>query len=183
MQPIHIIPLRAGRADTWARGTENNAVHLTYDMTAMLTAWPDAVPSVAFQRADGQKYAHAWRRDGAVLKIPLTCADTAVPGMCKVMITLTSGNGQTNTDTFYGNVTQGIDTLGDAPDGPEQGIIEQVNAAAARAEAAAERAESAGGGGGGGGSLDVTDDGAGHVTIQLYGLDVSDDGAGHVTIA
>lgn len=38
------------------------------------------------------------------------------------------------------------------------------------------------GGGGGGGSLDVTDDGKGHVTIQLSGLDISDDGAGHATI-
>lgn len=36
--------------------------------------------------------------------------------------------------------------------------------------------------GGGCGSLDVTDDGAGHVTIELSGLSVTDDGAGHVTI-
>lgn len=36
--------------------------------------------------------------------------------------------------------------------------------------------------GGSCGSLDVTDDGTGHVTIELSGLSVTDDGAGHVTI-
>ena len=51
---------------------------------------------------------------------------------------------------FYGSVTEGIDSLGEAPSAPEMGVIEQVNAAAARAEAAAGLAGPGTGGSGSG---------------------------------
>ena len=137
MEPIKLIPLHSGRAEVWSNGAENLSVHLTYDVSNYLKSWPDAQPSVAFERADGEKYAHAWELDGPVLHIPLLLADTETPGMCKCMITMISGDGQTNTAVFCGIVTEGVSTLGKAPSEPELGIIEQVNAAAARAEAAA----------------------------------------------
>ena len=143
MQPIRLIPLRAGRMEAWSNGAENNAVVLTYDMSAVLAIWPDAVPSVAYERADGEKYAHPCERDGAMLHIPLTLADTAVPGMCKVVVTMTNADGTANSAVYYGTVKQGIDTLGETPDAPEAGVIEQVNNAATRAEASAERADAA----------------------------------------
>lgn len=151
MEPIKLIPLHQGRAEVWANGAENQSVHLTYDISNHLKAWPDAQPTVAFERADGEKYPHAWELDGPVLHIPLLLADTEIPGMCKCMITMLSGDGRANTVVFYGSVTEGIDSLGKEPDEPSRGIIEQVNAAAARAEAAADRAESGGTGGGSGG--------------------------------
>lgn len=137
MEPIKLIPLHQGRAEVWANGAENQSVHLTYDVSNYLKAWPDAQPSVAFERADGEKYPHAWELDGPVLHIPLLLADTEIPGMCKCMITMLSGDGRANTVVFYGSVTQGIDSLGEEPADPMLGIIEQVNEDAAEAFAAA----------------------------------------------
>lgn len=143
MEPIKLIPLHVGRAEVWASGAENYSVHLTYDVSNYLKAWPDAQPSVAFERADGEKYPHAWELDGPVLHIPLLLADTEVPGMCKCMITMLSGDGRANTVVFYGSVTEGIDSLGEEPTEPMLGIIEQVNLAAADANAAKVGAEDA----------------------------------------
>lgn len=150
MEPIKLIPLHSGHAETWANGCEQYAAHLTYDIGDYLKHWPDAQPSVAFERADGEKYAHVWYTEGTVLHIPLLLADTEKSGMCKCMITLSSGDGRTNTMVFYGSVTEGIDSLGEAPSAPEMGVIEQVNAAAARAEAAAGLAGPGTGGSGSG---------------------------------
>lgn len=143
MEPIKLIPLHSGRAEVWSNGAENLSVHLTYDISNYLKSWPDAQPSVAFERADGEKYPHAWELDGPVLHIPLLLADTETPGMCKCMITMLSGDGRANTMVFYGSVTEGIDSLGEAPTDPELGIIEQVNLAAADANAAKVGAENA----------------------------------------
>lgn len=138
MEPIKLIPLRAGRAEVWANGVENMAVDLTYDLSVQLKAWPDAIPTVVFERADGKRYAHSWTLDGPVLHIPLLAADTAVEGMCKCSISVTQGDGVDNTDVFHGMVTQGLDSFGEEPDEPERGIIEQVNDAVRRAEEAAQ---------------------------------------------
>lgn len=143
MEPIKLIPLRAGRAEVWANGVENMAVDLTFDLSAQLKVWPDAIPTVVFERADGERYAHVWTLDGPVLHIPLLAADTAIEGMCKCMITLQQGDGIDNTDVFHGMVTQGLDSYGEEPDAPSAGVLEQVNSAAMRAEDAAERTEKA----------------------------------------
>lgn len=167
MNPIKLIPLHPGRTEIWANGAEQHAVHLTCDVSSFLSSWPDAAPAVAFERADGKKYAHAWELQDATLHIPLMLADTETPGICKCMITLLSGDGQANTQVFYGSILAGIDTLGEAPAAPEQGIIEQVNAAAARAEAAA----NGGGAGSGGGVLFVrvtSEDGENYTADKTY---------------
>lgn len=143
MEPIKLIPLHSGRAEVWASGAENYSVHLTYDISNYLKAWPDAQPSVAFERPDGEKYPHAWELDGPVLHIPLLLADTEIAGMCKCMITLLFGDGRANTTVFYGSVTEGIDSLGEEPTEPMLGIIEQVNLAAADANAAKVGAQNA----------------------------------------
>ena len=140
MIPIKTIPLVTGRAEEWANGCEQYAVHLTYDLKPLLEKWPDAMPSVAFERADGEKYPHEWEQEEDVLHIPLTKADTAIAGLCKCVVTVISGDGQHNSDVFHGRVSQGLDTLGEEPDEPMQGIIEQVNGAAVRAESAANNA-------------------------------------------
>lgn len=137
MNPIKEIPLHAGHTEIWSHGAENLSVHLTYDLRPFLASWPAAKPTVAFERADGQKYAHSWSLQDSIVHIPLLQADTEIPGMCKCMITLHSGDGQANTCVFCGHVTAGIDTLGETPSDPAQGVIEQVNAAALRAEIAA----------------------------------------------
>jgi hypothetical protein len=141
MEPIKLIPLVSGRAEEWSNGCEHFAAHLTYDMSAVLGVWPDAAPSVAFERADGEKYAHEFIVAENILHIPLTLADTAVAGACKCVVTMISQDGRVNSDVYHGRVTVGIDTLGEEPTDPQLGIIEQVNNAAARAEIAAKDAE------------------------------------------
>lgn len=143
MEPIKMIPLVSGQVEEWANGCEQYAVHLTYDLRETLEKWPDAMPSVAFERADGKKYPHAWRREEDVLHIPLTKADTAIAGLCKCVILMVSGDGQHNSDVFHGRVSKSIDTLDEEPTDPQLGIIEQVNGAAVRAETAAESASDA----------------------------------------
>lgn len=136
MNPIKEISLHPERAEVWSSGAENLAVHLTYDLTPFLTVWPDATPSVAFERADGQKYAHIWALQGNILHIPLLQADTAVPGACKCMISVHAGDGQANTAVFCGRVMPGVDSLDEPPADPQQGVIEQVTAAAVQAQQA-----------------------------------------------
>ncbi len=138
MEPIKLVPLKAGRAEIWSNGAENCAVHLTYDLGSYLRIWPDAVPTVAYERADGEKYPHAWERDGNTLHIPILTADTATAGICRCMITMHLGDGRANTVVFTGRVSQGIDSLGEEPPDPLKGVIEQINEAVARAEAAAD---------------------------------------------
>ena len=138
MEPIKLIPLSKNRAEIWSNGAENSAVHLTYDLSSYLKIWPGATPTVAYERADGEKYAHAWELDGNVLHIPLFTVDTAIAGISKCMITVKSGDGRANTMVFSGRVTKGIDSLGEEPTAMMLGVIEQVNAAVERAEAAAE---------------------------------------------
>lgn len=138
MTPIKLVPLNTGRAEVWSNGTENCSVHLTYDLSNYFKAWPGAQPSVAYERADGEKYPHAWERVGDVLHIPILLADTAVAGISKCMITVNSGDGRANTVVFSGRITKGIDSLGEVPDEPLKGIIEQINEAVVRCETAAE---------------------------------------------
>lgn len=149
MQPIKIIPLHAARTGSWSNGTEQGAVWLSADLSLFASVWPQGQPAVSFERADGQKYAHACRMEDNLLYIPLDYADTEVPGLCKCAVSWLDGEREVRTTVYYGHVQQTITTLGAAPTEPEKGIIEQVNAAAVRAEKAADRAEAAGGGGGG----------------------------------
>lgn len=142
MNPIKEISLHPGRAEVWSSGAENLAVHLTYDLTPFLTSWPTATPSVAFERADGQKYAHIFTLQGNILHIPLLQADTAVPGACKCMISVHAGDGHANTAVFCGRVMPGVDSLDEAPANPQQGVIEQVTAAAAQAQQALDNMQS-----------------------------------------
>lgn len=178
MQPIKCIPLNANRTAVWSNGKERYAVHLVLDLTPVLSLWPDGQPAVAYERADGIKYAHTWQRNGNVLHIPLDYTDTAVSGLCKCMVSWLQDEGEARSVVYYGEVCETISTLGDKPTAPEQGIIEQVNAAAAKAEAAVVAVEAAIGP-----SMIVDDDGAGNVTVTLHGLAVTDDGAGNVTIS
>lgn len=138
MEPIKQIELKAGRAETWSNGAENCAVDLTYDLSSYLKMWPNAQPTVAFERADGEKYPHEWTRDGNTLHIPVTITDTATAGVCRCVITMRNGDGRANTVVFTGRVAQGIDSLGEVPDEPLRGIIEQINEAVVRCETAAE---------------------------------------------
>ena len=138
MEPIRKIPLLEGRVETWSSGCEQYATYLVYNMAPILEKWPDAVPSVAFTRADDESYAHIYMIEDQQLLIPLMLADTEMPGRCKCMVTMTDVGGRTNSTIYHGNVLQGIDTLGEEPSDPQLGIIEQVNGAVVRAENAAE---------------------------------------------
>ena len=149
MNPIHLISLCEGQPQVWSRGTEQHAVHLLCDISPWLRAWPLAAVHVAFERPDGQKYDHAFTLEGQTVHIPLLLADTAVPGLCKCAVTLRTQDAQANTCVYCGYVTQGVDSLGEAPDDVQQGVIEQTRQILAQsvlesAQAAASAESSAG---------------------------------------
>lgn len=139
MNPIHLISLSEGQPQVWSRGTEQYAVHLICDVSDYLRCWPGAEISVAFERPDGQKYAHAFLQQGDQVIIPLLAADTAVPGLCKTAVRLHLQDAQANTCVYCGYVTQGVDSLDEAPGDVQQGIIEQTQSIMAASLAAAAR--------------------------------------------
>lgn len=143
MNSVKTIQLSENRKQVWSYGAEQYAVRLTLDISHFIAAWPDGQASVAFERADGKKYAHAYTVDGNELQIPLLQEDTSVNGVCKLTVAWTQGMGVARTAVFYGEVRKTITSLGEKPTPPEQGIIEQCNNAASRAEIAAKRAEEA----------------------------------------
>ena len=158
MQPIKTIPLAENKTQIWSQGVEQYAVRLTLDLSPFIKIWPDGQPSVAFERADGEKYAHAFTVEDSTLQVPLLYADTVVHGLCKLTVAWKKGEGEARTALYYGQIRQTITSLGETPDEPEAGIIEQCNDAATRAELAARRAEAAAGGGEGGGFYFETDE-------------------------
>lgn len=152
MRPIKIISLSEMHSAVWGKQGEQNAVFLSYDLTGWSNAWPNGAPAVAFERADGLKYAHDYLHEGNTLLIPVSRADTEKAGVCKLTISWIYAANEARSVIICGSVLPSIVSIGEKPTDPQLGIIEQVNAAAVRAEKAAERAEAAGGSGGGGSS-------------------------------
>lgn len=127
----------------WGYTGEDGATLLTYDIAKWLGKWPQGVPVCAYRRADGKEYAHACTLSGTQVEILLGKADAAREGVCMLTVGLLCDGRVAKSALFSGRVNRSVNSLGEIPDDPENGIIEQVNAAAVRAEEAAQRAEAA----------------------------------------
>lgn len=127
----------------WGIEGEHMATRLVLDLRPYLAAWPAAQASCAFRRADGTQYAHTCSVDAGILTLDLTDADTVQSGVCALTVSLSQDARIAKTLTFSGYIAESIHSLDNPPSAPEQGVIEQVNAAALRAEAAAKAAEDA----------------------------------------
>lgn len=137
--PEHSAP----QCPQWGIEGEHMATRLVLDLRSYLSAWPAAQASCAFRRADGTQYAHACSMAHGFLTLDLTDADTAQSGVCALTVSLTQDASIAKTLTFSGHIAESIHSLDAPPSAPEQGVIEQVNAAMQRAEAAAKAAEDA----------------------------------------
>lgn len=140
MNPIKVIPLSEMYTAVWGKQGENNAVHLSFDLTGWENAWPDSAAAVAFRRADGKEYAHAYKREGNTLLIPVLNYDTEIAGSCAVAISWLDNGNEARSIVIDGRVNPSIVSLGETPTPPEKGVIEQVNAAAANADVSAQAA-------------------------------------------
>lgn len=143
MNPIKVIPLSEMYTAAWGKQGENNAVHLSFDLTGWGNAWPDGAAAVAFRRADGKEYAHAYKREGNTLLIPVLNYDTEISGSCAVAISWLDNGNEARSVVIDGRVNPSIVSLGETPTPPEKGVIEQVNAAAANAGISAQTAADA----------------------------------------
>lgn len=143
MNPIKVIPLSEMYTAVWGKQGENNAVHLSFDLTGWENAWPDSAAAVSFRRADGKEYAHAYKREGNTLLIPVLNYDTEIVGSCAVAISWLDNGNEARSVVIDGRVNPSIVSLGETPTPPEKGVIEQVNAAAANAGISAQTAADA----------------------------------------
>lgn len=143
MNPIKVIPLSEMYTAVWGKQGENNAVHLSFDLTGWENAWPDSAAAVSFRRADGKEYAHAYKREGNTLLIPVLNYDTEIAGPCAVAISWLDNGNEARSVVIDGRVNPSIVSLGETPTPPEKGVIEQVNAAAANAGISAQTAADA----------------------------------------
>lgn len=143
MNPIKVITLSEMHTAVWGKQGENNAVHLSFDLTGWGNAWPDGAAAVAFRRADGKEYAHAYKREGNTLLIPVLNYDTEIAGSCAVVISWLDNGNEARSVVIDGRVNPSIVSLGETPTPPEKGVIEQVNAAAANAGISAQTAADA----------------------------------------
>lgn len=143
MNPIKVIPLSEMYTAVWGKQGENNAVHLSFDLTGWENAWPDSAAAVSFRRADGKEYAHAYKREGNTLLIPVLNYDTEIAGSCAVAISWLDNGNEARSVVIDGRVNPSIVSLGETPTPPEKGVIEQVNAAAANAGISAQTAADA----------------------------------------
>lgn len=142
----------------WGYTGEDGATLLTYDIAKWLGKWPQGVPVCAYRRADGKEYAHACTLNGTQVEILLSKADAAREGVCMLTVGLLCDGRVAKSALFSGRVNRSVNSLCDEPTPPEDGMIEQVNAAAARAEEAARRAEDAAGSGGSADVEEATDE-------------------------
>lgn len=143
MNPIKVIPLSEMYTAVWGKQGENNAVHLSFDLTGWENAWPDSAAAVSFRRADGKEYAHAYKREGNTLLIPVLNYDTEIAGLCAVAISWLDNGNEARSFVIDGRINPSIVSLGETPTPPEKGVIEQVNAAAANAGISAQTAADA----------------------------------------
>lgn len=147
MKPIKVIPLSEMHTAIWGKQGENNAVQLSYDLTGWENAWPDGGAAVAFRRSDGKEYAHTFSREGNTLLIPILDYDTEIAGSCAVVISWIDNGNESRSVVIDGRINASIVSLGNTPTAPGDGLVEQLNDAAARADssrqAAAESEKSA----------------------------------------
>ena len=132
---------------------------ISIDCSAWLTVWPDLQISAWATPPQGEAaYPLTTRMEGHVLIWEVTSADTAIAGNGTVeLMGLADGKKKLSaiTKTYIRATTTGATT---EPPEPARPWVDQVLAAAERAEAAAERAESAGDSGGSAGGIVIETD-------------------------
>lgn len=138
MRDIQII--HGVNSATIGRVGENGVAQLMMDASDWESEFPGGALNLFMERADGVSYIAAVERTEAGWAHILTAADLAAPGRGRMQLQWVVGE-QIARSRVVGTVTlPSLDGLGDPPDEPEQGYLEQMAAIGAQVQTDAERA-------------------------------------------
>ena len=125
---------------TIGRMGENGVSQLVMDAADWESEFPGGTLNLFMERADGARYVAAVERTDAGWAHTLTAADLAAPGRGRIQMQWMVGE-QIARSRMVGTVTlPSLDGLGDPPDEPEQGYLEQMAAIGAQVQTDAESA-------------------------------------------
>lgn len=125
---------------TLGHAGENGVAQLMMDASDWESEFPGGALNLFMERADGARYNAAVEQTEAGWAHTLTAADLAAPGRGRIQMQWMVGE-QIARSRMVGTVTlPSLDGLGDPPDEPEQGYLEQMAAIGAQVQTDAERA-------------------------------------------
>lgn len=125
---------------TLGHAGENGVAQLMMDASDWESEFPGGALNLFMERGDGARYNAAVERTEAGWAHILTAADLAAPGRGRMQMQWVVGE-QIARSRVVGTVTlPSLDGLGDPPDEPEQGYLEQMATIGAQAQASAESA-------------------------------------------
>ena len=119
---------------------ENGVSQLVMDAADWESEFPGGTLNLFMERADGARYVAAVERTDAGWAHTLTAADLAAPGRGRMQMQWMVGEQIARSRMVGTVILPSLDGLGDPPDEPEQGYLEQMAAIGAQVQADAERA-------------------------------------------
>ena len=119
---------------------ENGVSQLVMDAADWESEFPGGTLNLFMERADGARYVAAVERTEAGWAHTLTAADLAAPGRGRMQLQWVVGEQIARSRMVGTVILPSLDGLGDPPDEPEQGYLEQMAAIGAQVQADAERA-------------------------------------------
>lgn len=119
---------------------ENGVAQLVMDAADWESEFPGGTLNLFMERADGARYVAAVERTDAGWAHTLTAADLAAPGRGRIQMQWMVGEQIARSRMVGTVILPSLDGLGDPPDDPEQGYLEQMAAIGAQVQTDAERA-------------------------------------------
>ena len=129
--------------------------------------FPGGRLALFIERPDGRKYIAAVENSGGSWAYTLTSADLAMAGRGRMQMQWMVGGQIARSRMVDAVVLPSLDGLGDPPEEPEQGYLEQMAAIGAQAALDADRAEAAADGLSGMGARAVTLDAGSEATVEV----------------
>lgn len=119
---------------------ENGVAQLVMDAADWESEFPGGTLNLFMERADGARYVAAVERTEAGWAHTLTAADLAAPGRGRIQMQWMVGEQIARSRMVGTVILPSLDGLGDPPEEPEQGYLEQMAAIGAQVQTDAERA-------------------------------------------
>lgn len=125
---------------TLGHAGENGVSQLVMDAADWESEFPGGTLNLFMERADGARYVAAVERTEAGWAHTLTAADLAAPGRGRIQMQWMVGEQIARSRMVGTVILPSLDGLGDPPENPEQGYLEQMAAIGAQVQTDAERA-------------------------------------------
>lgn len=125
---------------TLGHAGENGVAQLVMDAADWESEFPGGTLNLFMERADGARYVAAVERTDAGWAHTLTAADLAAPGRGRIQMQWMVGEQIARSRMVGTVILPSLDGLGDPPEDPEQGYLEQMAAIGAQVQTDAERA-------------------------------------------